>query len=71
MSGARALASARRRRAEPPPNNVISSSSKMTNNATSINDEQPNDSMKPKMSPAMMLLSHTKLLRIFKLLLKT
>ena len=62
MSGARALASARRRRAEPPPNNVISSSSKMTNNATSINDEQPNDSMKPKMSPAMMLLSHNKII---------
>lgn len=61
MSGARALASARRRRAEPPSNNVISSSSKMTNNTAPL-QEEANESVKPKMSPAMMLLSHNKII---------
>jgi len=63
MSGARALASARRRRAEPQPNQSvpINSSSRASNNMTSIREETPLQE-KPKMSPAMMLLSHNKII---------
>ena len=62
MSGARALASARRRRAEPPSSNVISSSSKITNNTTPIQQQETNEVIKPKMSPAMMLITHNKII---------
>ena len=61
MSGARALASARRRRAEPQGSVAPISSSKITNNMTSIQDEN-SEQQKPKMSPAMMLLSHNKII---------
>uniref|UniRef100_A0A6C0KYJ1 Uncharacterized protein n=1 Tax=viral metagenome TaxID=1070528 RepID=A0A6C0KYJ1_9ZZZZ len=62
MSGARALASARRRRAEPQ-NNVApssSSSTRIANNTTTL--QQDREQEKPKMSPAMMLLSHNKII---------
>lgn len=65
MSGSRALASARRRRAEPSANSPISAptslSSETKNNMTSIREEN-NSQEKPKMSPAMMLLSHNKII---------
>ena len=63
MSGARALASARRRRAEPQPNQSvpINSSSRASNNMASIREETPLQE-KSKMSPAMMLLSHNKII---------
>ena len=60
MSGARALASARRRRAEPQASAPVSSSSKMTTNMTPIQEETVEQ--KPKMSPAMMLISHNKII---------
>ena len=65
MSGSRALASARRRRAEPPASNPISAptslSSTSNNNMTSVREENAPQE-KPKMSPAMMLLSHNKII---------
>ena len=65
MSGSRALASARRRRAEPPASNPTSAptslSSVSNNNMTSIREESATQA-KPKMSPAMMLLSHNKII---------
>ena len=63
MSGARALASARRRRAEPQnvmPQNSQTKNSREVNNVTDINDDV--DAPKTKMSPAMMLLSHNKII---------
>ena len=65
MSGSRALASARRRRAEPPASSSTSAptslSSVSNNNMTSIREESATQA-KPKMSPAMMLLSHNKII---------
>ena len=76
MSGARALASARRRRAEPQANTNVSpisntpvtsssithvtSSSKMTANMTPVQEETSDQ--RTKMSPAMMLISHNKII---------
>ena len=63
MSGARALASARRRRAEPQnvmPQNSQAKNFREVNNVTDIKDDiEPS---KTKMSPAMMLLSHNKII---------
>ena len=63
MSGARALASARRRRAEPQnvmPQNSQIKNSREINNVTDIKDDV--EAPKTKMSPAMMLLSHNKII---------
>jgi len=62
MSGARALASARRRRAEPQSNVAPSSlnSTRISNNASSV--QETGQQKTPKMNPAMMLLSHNKII---------
>jgi len=60
MSGARALASAKRRRAES--QNVVTPVSTSSNSLSNIQEEKEQIQKKSKMSPAMMLLAHNKVI---------
>ena len=62
MSGARALAAARQRRAGPPNKNPSPVPSNGINNSSNVSTISQQNSTPQKMNPAMMLLSHNKII---------